>query len=138
MNKTILAGRLTKDIDIRYSDNADKTAVARTGIAVNRYGKKDEADFINLVAFGKTAEFMEKWFSKGDPILIEGHIQTGSYKNKEGNTVYTTDVIVTTVEFNGTVKKQNKTEEVQQEQEATSADGFMQIDDLPDEGLPFN
>lgn len=103
MNKIILVGRLTKDPEVRYSQNGDKqTCVAKFGLAVNRDFKKDgqqEADFLNITAFGKNGEFAEKYLKKGMRILVEGRVQTGSYTNKEGQKVYTTDVIVERFEF---------------------------------------
>lgn len=100
MNKVILVGRLTKDVEIRTSN---ENAFARFSVAVNRpFKNKDgeyDADFPNCVAFGKTAEFIEKYFHKGDMIGLTGRIQTGSYTNKDGATVYTTEVAVETAEF---------------------------------------
>lgn len=97
MNKVILCGRLAREPEVRYSGD---TAIARYALAVDRYTKHgNEADFISCVAFGKNAEFAEKYLSKGMKILIEGHIQTGSYTNKDGQKVYTTDVIIERHEF---------------------------------------
>ena len=99
MNKVILVGRLTKDVDTR---NAGETVVARFTLAVDRRYKKageQTADFIGIVAFGKTAEFVEKYFRKGMKVAIEGRLQTGSYTNKDGVKIYTTDVIAEAVEF---------------------------------------
>lgn len=93
MNNVVLIGRLTKDVELRYTDGAEPKAIARFTLAVNRMGKKDEADFINCLAFGRTAEFMEKYTGKGKLTAINGRIHTGSYTNKEGKTVYTTNVI---------------------------------------------
>ena len=102
MNKVILMGRLTRDPEIRYSQGERSSAVARYSLAVNRTFKRDgepDADFINCVAFGRQAEFAEKYFHKGIRIVITGRIQTGSYTNKDGATVYTTDVVADRVEF---------------------------------------
>ena len=103
MNKVILMGRLTKDPDIRYSSGEKATAIARYSLAVDRRfrreGDAQTADFISCVAFGKSAEFAEKYLKKGTKIVIEGRIQTGSYTNKEGQKVYTTDVVVEQQEF---------------------------------------
>lgn len=132
MNKVILMGRLTHDPDIRYSQGENATAVARYTLAVNRSFKREgepDADFINCVAFGRAAEFAEKYFKKGSRILISGRIQTGSYTDRDGRKVYTTDVIVETQEF--TESKQ------QEKREETSPDGFMNIPDGIDEQLPF-
>lgn len=102
MNKVILMGRLTRDPDIRYSQGDSSMATARYSLAVDRRGAKEgqqTADFISIVAFGKNAEFAEKYLHKGTKILIEGRIVTGSYTNKEGQKVYTTDVAVDSQEF---------------------------------------
>lgn len=102
MNKVILMGRLTKDPDIRYSQGENSTAVARYTLAVDRRFKRDgeaTADFINCTVFGKGAEFAEKYLHKGTKIAVAGRIQTGSYTNRDGNKVYTTDVVVEEQEF---------------------------------------
>lgn len=102
MNKALLIGRLTRDPEIRYTQGENSTAVARYSLAVDRPGAKDgqpTADFISCVAFGKNAEFAEKYLQKGQKIAIEGKIQTGSYTNKEGAKVYTTDILVERHEF---------------------------------------
>lgn len=133
MNKVILMGRLTRDPDIRYSQGENATAVARYALAVNRSFKREgepDADFINCVAFGRAAEFAEKYFKKGSRILISGRIQTGSYTDRDGRKAYTTDVIIETQEF--TESKQ------QEKREETSPDGFMNIPDGIDEQLPFS
>ncbi len=100
MNKTILMGRLVRDPDVRYStnQNGEQSCIARYTLAVDRR-KKDEADFISCVAFGKGGEFAEKYLKKGTKICISGRIQTGSYTNKDGQKVYTTDVVVEETEF---------------------------------------
>lgn len=131
MNEVCLIGRTTRDIEVRYTQ--DKTAVARFTVAVNRHDKNNSADFISCVAFGKTAENMEKYVNKGDRIAVNGRIQTGSYKNKNGDTVYTTDVIANHVEFIET-----KREKTENSQPTADKDGFMQIpDSLSGEELPF-
>ena len=96
MNKVILMGRLTRDPEVRYSQGATATAIARFSIAVDRRFKRDgepDADFINCVAFGRTGEFIERYGHKGTKFVVEGRIQTGSYTNKDGQRVYTTDVV---------------------------------------------
>lgn len=131
MNKVILCGRLTKDPETRYSG---ETAISRYTLAVDRRGKKDAdktADFIGCVAFGKSGEFAEKYLRKGTKLIICGHIQTGNYKDKDGKTVYTTDVVVDEQEF--AESKQTETEKLP----LPSADDFMSIDGLQEE-LPFN
>lgn len=134
MNKTLLIGRTTKDPDIRYTQSEQPMTIARFNLAVDRRFKKDgeqSADFISCVAFGKTAEFIEKYVFKGTKIAVEGRIQTGSYTNNDGNKVYTTEVVVEQVEFAG-----SKTDSKSAAKE--SNDDFMNVaDELDDEGLPF-
>ena len=131
MNQVNLLGRITRDPDIRYSQGEKSTCVAKFSLAVNRKFKKDEADFINCIAFGKTAELIEKYIRKGSQLAVTGSIQTGSYTNKDGNKVYTTDVLVSELDFCG-----GKNETSNQGQPAS--DGFMNIPDGIDEELPFN
>ena len=134
MNKTLLIGRATKDPDIRYTQNEQPMTIARFNLAVDRRFKKEgeqSADFISCVAFGKTAEFIEKYVFKGTKIAVEGRIQTGNYTNKDGVKVYTTDVVAENVEFAGA-----KTDSKSAAKE--SNDDFMNVaDGLDDEGLPF-
>lgn len=141
MNKVILMGRLTRDPEVRYSQNENSTAVARFTLAVDRRFKKDgeqAADFINCIAFGKTGEFIEKWTRQGTKLVVEGRIQTGSYTNKDGNKVYTTDVVVENTEF-AESKKASGDNNNQSKPPLTDDDGFMSIPDgVEDEGLPFN
>ena len=136
MNKVILMGRLTKDPDVRYGGQQNDKAVAKFSLAVDRKFKREgdeqTADFISCVAFGKTAEFLEKYAGKGTKFLIEGRIQTGSYTNKDNNKVYTTDVVVENVEFAESKKSENSNPEPQPDD-----DGFMNIPDDIDEDLPF-
>ena len=106
MNKVILIGRLTKDPDLRFAAGSG-TAVARFNLAVTRPFKKDETDFISCVAFGKTAETITQYLTKGSPIAITGHIQTGSYDAQDGSKRYTTDVMVNSFEFIGGKKADN-------------------------------
>lgn len=134
MNASQLIGRLTKDGELRYSQSG--TAVYRNNIAVNRKFKKDETDFINLLAFSKTAELMANHLSKGDPVGIEGHIQTGSYE-KEGKRIYTFEVVVDNITFIGGGKK--KEEQPEQRYTADPGDPFAgkgQLD-INDSDLPF-
>lgn len=147
MNKVILMGRLTRDPDIRYSQGENAMAVARYTLAVDRRFKRDgnsdqAADFISCVAFGKTAEFAERYLHQGTKLVVEGRIQTGSYTNKDGQKVYTTDVVVENCEF---AESKNSAGDggsyVSSRPEPVSAagDGFMNIPDgVEDEGLPFN
>lgn len=98
MNKIFLSGRLTKDPEVRYSQNGN--AYTRVGVAVDRpFSKEKEVDFFNLVAFGKTAEFLGKWFSKGSKLLVEGRVQIENYEDKEGNQRKDVSVVVENVEF---------------------------------------
>ena len=134
MNKTLLIGRTTKDPDIRYTQSEQPMTIARFNLAVDRRFKKEgeqSADFISCVAFGKTAEFIEKYVFKGTKIAVEGRIQTGSYTNNDGNKVYTTDVVVEQVEFAG-----SKTDSKSAAKESND-DSMNVADGLDDEGLPF-
>lgn len=144
MNKWVGVGRLVRDPEIRYSQGDNATAIARYTLAVDRRFKRDgepTADFINCVVFGKSAEFAEKYFRQGLRVAISGRITTGSYTNKDGIKVYTTEVTVEEQEFaeSKAESEANKTSN----QQATSANassggGFMNIpDDIPEE-LPFN
>lgn len=137
MNKVAIVGRLVRDPEVKYTNSGDKQmAVAKFTVACNRKFKKDgqnEADFISCVAFGKTAEFIEKYFQKGNAIGLTGTIQTGSYTNKDGNKVYTTDVLIEEVEF---VERRQDASSAP-EQTKTSDDGFMNIPEGIDEELPF-
>ena len=131
-------GRLTKDPDVRYSQGEKATAVARCAIAVDRKFKRDgeaSADFINCIAFGKNGEFAEKYLRKGTKIVVVGRIQTGSYTNKDGQKVYTTDVVVEEHEF--AESKKSAGESLPQATSHTDKDGFMNIPDGIDEELPF-
>ena len=150
MNKVILMGRLTRDAEIRYSQGESATAIARFSLAVDRRfsrnnGDEQSADFINCVAFGKTAEFLERFGRKGTKFLVEGRIQTGSYTNKDGVRVYTTDVVVEEQEFaeskavsDSHVAQASRQSMPSPAPAAASADGFMNIPDGIDEELPFN
>jgi single-strand DNA-binding protein len=147
MQKLIEIGRLTRDPEVRYSQGANPTAIAKFTLAIDRKIKKEgepTADFINHVAFGKTAEFIEKYFKQGSKIAVVGRIQTGNYTNKDGQKIYTTDVVVEEVEF-AESKGSNGTEGNSPRQtsrptpQAASNDGFMNIPDgVEDGGLPFN
>lgn len=143
MNKCELVGRLTRDPEVRYSQGENTSCIARFSIAVNRRFKNAEgnyeADFINCVAFGKSGEFVEKYFKKGMAIGITGRIQTGSYTNKDGVKVYTTDIVVEEAEFveskgsgGNNVSTNNTTQPTENQA------GFMNIPDGIDEELPFN
>ena len=144
MNKVILVGRLTRDPEARYTQGENQTAIARYTLAVDRRFKRDgepTADFINCVVFGKSAEFAEKYFRQGLRVAISGRITTGSYTNKDGIKVYTTEVTVEEQEFaeSKAESEANKTSVQQATQTNTTTGGeFMNIpDDIPEE-LPFN
>ncbi len=147
MNRVILMGRLTRDPEVRYSQGENATAVARYTLAVdrrfNRNGDENNADFIGCVAFGRQAEFAERYLRKGVKMLVSGRIQTGSYTNKDGVRVYTTDVVVEDQEFaeskNASSGQEGGYNAGNSRPEPTSiGDGFMNIPDGIDEELPFN
>ena len=154
MNRVILMGRLTRDQEVRYSQGERSMAIARYTLAVDRRGRRNQdssaeqqtADFINCVAFDRAAEFAEKYFRQGMRVLVSGRIQTGSYVNKEGQKVYTTEVILDDQEFadsKGAASEMGGYAQAAPSQRPapTSAigDGFMNIPDgVEDEGLPFN
>ena len=149
MNKVILMGRLTRDPEVRYSSGETATAVARFTLAVDRrFARRDSdqtADFIGCVAFGRNAEFIEKYFRQGMRVTICGRIQTGSYTNRDGQKVYTTDVVVEEQEFaeSKAASEANRNAGGDQSAPAPSpasavGDGFMNIPDGIDEELPFN
>lgn len=142
MNKVTLIGRLSRNPEVRYSTGQNPIAVARYTLAVDRKYKRDNeptADFINCIAFGKNGEFVEKYLAKGTKIAISGRIQTGSYTNKDGNKVYTTDVVVEEQEFCESKSKQNQSQEEQKPPfRPDGDDGFMNIPDGIDDELPFN
>ena len=146
MNKVILMGRLTRDPEVRYSQGDQPMAIARFSLAVDRRFKKDgeqSADFITCVAFGKTGEFIERYAHQGTKLVVEGRIQTGSYTNKDGVKVYTTEVIVENTEFAESKAAASSHEGGYQaarpEPSGAAGDGFMNIPDgVEDEGLPFN
>ena len=145
MNRIILMGRLVRDPEVRYTQGADSQAVARYTLAVDRRGvkKKDgdqgqTADFINCVAFKKSGEFAEKYFRQGLRVLVSGRLQTGSYVNKDGQRIYTTDVIIEEQEF-ADGKNQASGETSSAAAGRPIGDGFMNIPDgVEDAGLPFN
>ena len=149
MNRVILMGRLTRDPEVRYTQGNEPMAVARYTLAVDRRvrrqdGNEQTADFINIVAFRKAGEFAEKYFRQGMRVLVAGRIQTGSYTNKDGQRVYTTDVVAENVEFaeskNASGGGDNSGFNPSDRPSPSSAagDGFMNIPDGIDEELPFN
>ena len=150
MNKVILMGSLTRDAEVRYSQGENSMAIARFTIAVDRrtsrnnHSGNDEqtADFISCVAFYKTAEFLERFGRKGTKFVLEGRIQTGSYTNKDGQRVYTTDVVAENVEFaeskNASSGGSDFGSAAAPSPSGAAGDGFMNIPDGIDEELPFN
>ena len=148
LNKVILMGRLTRDPDVRYSQGDSPMAIARYTLAVDRRFRRDNdqqtADFISCVAFGRNGEFAEKYLHQGTKIVAEGRIQTGSYTNKDGNKVYTTEVVVENQEFAESKASASNNEggfqpQAQSAPTAPAGDGFMNIPDgVEDVGLPFN
>ncbi len=147
MNKVILMGRLTRDPEIRYANNANSTCIANYTLAVDRrfkrQGDEQTADFIQCVAIGRGGEFAEKYLHQGTKIVVEGRIQTGSYTNKDGQKIFTTDVMVESQEFaeskaasaqNG---NQNASAPTRPNVAQNDSDGFMNIPDAIEEELPF-
>jgi single-strand DNA-binding protein len=140
MNKVILMGRLTRDAQTRYTEGTESMAISRFTLAVDRRTQRNQegqsADFISCVAFGKTGQFFEKYGQQGTKSAIEGRIQTGSYTNREGQKVYTTDVVIETAEF---AESKAAAGENQQRPQPTpdNGDGFMTIPDGIDDELPF-
>ncbi len=143
MNKVILMGRLARDPEVRYSQGATPMAVARYSLAVNRRFKRQgeaDADFINCVAFGKTGEFAEKYFKKGQMISIVGHLQVRSYDDKDGKKVWTTEVIVEDQYFAESKAsfENNRGSAPAPAKQPAQADGFYPIDEsMEDDDLPF-
>lgn len=151
MNKVILMGRLTKDPEMRYSQGAEPLAIARYSLAVNRSFKRDgdqTADFINIVAFGRAAEFAEKYFKKGQQVSIVGHLQVSSYDDKDGNKRWSTDVIVEEQHFAESKRSFEEREQVEGKEQQSyqkpvqpskPVDGFVPIsqDFDDDDDLPF-
>ena len=127
MNKVIMMGRLTRDPEVRYSQGASQTAIARFSLAVDRKWKREgepDADFFNCTVFGRQADFVEKYLRKGIKIIVAGRIQNDNYTNKEGQKVYAVQIIVDEIEF--------------AESRKAAGDGFMSIPDGAEEELPFN
>jgi single-strand DNA-binding protein len=137
MNKILLMGRLTRDAEVRHSQGENATAIARFTLAVDRRFKREgdeqTADFISCVAFGKVAEFVERYLRQGTKIVVEGRWQTGSYTNKDGNKVYTNDCMVENLEFAESKASSEGSKPTAQTEE------WMNVPDgVEDEGLPFN
>ena len=136
MNRCVLIGRLTKDPDIRWTQGQEQMCIARYTLAIDRPVKDKVTDFISCITFGKNAEFADKYLHKGMKIAVEGRIQTGSYTNKDGQKVYTTDVVVERHEF---CESASNAQNAQPEAQPDWNEGFMQIpENIDDSGLPFN
>lgn len=150
MNKVILMGRLTRDPEVRYSQNGESPmAIGRFSLAVDRRGSRNNqdgqnADFINCVAFGRLGEFTEKYLHKGTKVVLSGRIQTGRYTNRDGVTVYTTDVVADEIEFAESKNSSGNSGDFSgfgggsRPEPVSAGDGFMNIPDGIDEELPFN
>lgn len=143
MNKVVLMGRLTRDPEVRYSQGENTMTIARYTLAVNRrYGSAEQnADFISCIAFGKNAEVAEKYLKQGSKITISGRIQTGSYTNKNGVKVYTTNVVVEEQEFaesKSLVSNQDNSSVGRPEPGTADSDGFISIPEGIEDELPFN
>ena len=142
MNKVILMGRLTRDPDVRYTQGEEPMAIARFTLAVDRRGKRDgeaSADFPSCVCFRRTAEFIEKYAHQGTKLVVVRRIQTGSYTNRDGQKVYTTDVVVEEAEFaESKAAADRNTQQTPPSSPDTGADGFMNIPDGIEEELPFS
>lgn len=147
MNKVIMMGRLTRDPEVRYSQGASQTAIARFSLAVDRRWKREgepEADFFNCTVFGKQAEFVEKYLNQGTKVVITGHIQNDNYTNKEGQKVYSVQIIVEEIEFaesknaGNTQREGNQAGQQDRLPPSCDKDGFMQIPEGAEEELPFS
>lgn len=140
MNKAILMGRLTRDPEVRYTQGEHSMAIARYTLAIDRRTRREQeqtADFINIVAFDRAGEFVEKYFRQGMRVLVSGRIQTGSYVNRDGQKIYTMDVIAEEQEF-ADAKRDNSGNQTIPQKSDSLGDGFMNIPDGMGDGLPFN
>ncbi len=145
MNKVILMGRLTRDPEVRYSQGASQTAIARFSLAVDRRWKREgepDADFFNCTAFGRQAEFVEKYLRQGTKVVVTGRIQNDNYTNKEGQKVYSVQIIVEEIEFAESKNASAGTASYQADSRPSpsqaAGDGFMSIPEGAEEELPFN
>ena len=144
MNKAILMGRLTRDPEIKYTQGENSICIARYTLAVDRRGPKKEneqsADYISIVSFGKAGEFIEKYCTKGTKLTISGHIQTGSYTNKDGAKIYTTEVVTEEIEFAESKRSQGdgSADNTQAQGSRTNEGGFVDIPEGVLEDLPFS
>lgn len=139
MNRIILMGRLTRDPEVRYGGEKN-TAVARYAIAVDRRFKQEgqpDADFFNVVSFGKQGEFVEKYLHKGTKIVLEGELRNNNYTNKDGQMVYSNEIVTNNVEF-AESKNAQANQQAPEQPNTSAGDGFMNIPNGIDEELPFN
>lgn len=137
MNKAIMIGRLTRDPDIRYTQGENQTAIARFSLAVDRRWKREgepDADFFNCTAFGRQAEFVEKYLKQGTKIAITGRVQNDNYTDRNGQKVYSVQIIVEEMEF----AESKNAEAGQQERPSYTGDGFMAIPEGTEDELPFS
>lgn len=148
MNICVLCGRLTRDPEVKYTQGEKPMCIAKFSIAIDRKGRDNGADYPNIIAFGKTGEFCEKYLKKGTKVNIRSHVQTGSYTNRDGNKVYTTDFVVDEIEFaeskaasaqnqNTQTAQQTQTQPTQQTAPANNIDAYVNIPDSLDGELPF-
>jgi len=140
MNKVILMGRLTRDPEVRYTQGVEPLAIARYSLAVNRRFKKEgqpDADFINIVAFGREGEFAEKYFKKGQMVSVVGKLQTGSFTDKEGVKRYTTDVVIEEQHFAESKRSYETGKSNTEPQESRDSEGFVEVQNFDDDDLPF-
>ena len=148
MNCAIMCGRLTRDPEVKYTQGEKPMCIAKFSIAIDRKGRDNGADYPNIIAFGKTGEFCEKYLKKGTKVNIRSHVQTGSYTNRDGNKVYTTDFVVDEIEFaeskaasaqtqNTQTTQQTQTQPTQQTAPANNIDAYVNIPDSLDGELPF-
>ena len=140
MNKVILMGRLTRDPEVRYTQGAEPLAIARYSLAVNKRFKKEgqpDADFINIVAFGREGEFAEKYFKKGQMISVVGRLQTGSYTDKDGVKRLTTDIVVEEQHFAESKRNKVASKGNTEKEEEPDSDGFVAVQNFDDDDLPF-
>ena len=142
MNKVAMVGRLSKDVETRYSQGANATAISRSSIAVDRRIKREgepDADFFNIVAFGKTAEFLEKYFKKGMRIAIVGRVENDNYTDKDGRKVYGTRIVAEECEFcESKGESSNQAQKPQNKANNEVKEGYVNVPDGINEELPFN
>ena len=139
-NIVLFSGRAVRDAEVRYTQGEKAMCIAKFSLAVDRRGRGQGADFPNLVAFGKTAEFCEKYVKKGTGLIIQAHYQSGNYTNKEGQKVYTHDFVIDDIQFSGSKSDSQSGEKTEGKaaSKPETAEDFMSIPDGVPEDLPFN